>query len=251
MVALSSNAVPLAGGAAGEAAFARALADVCGALAEDIVRNGEGVQHVIRVKVARAPSAASARAIGKAIVNSPLFKCAVAGNDPNVGRLVAAIGKCLGGLPDGAKVDTKAVRLTMGGRTIFADGVFALDGEAEAALVAHLKSAQLWGACGVGRARAKQFDSDSLTPSLPTRSPARPESSPRVSDAATPQRTSGSAGYALRAADVSFATPIQFPPHERCVEVGVDLGVAGGADATVLGADLTHEYVAENADYRS
>jgi glutamate N-acetyltransferase/amino-acid N-acetyltransferase len=53
------------------------------------------------------------------------------------------------------------------------------------------------------------------------------------------------------AADVSYATPVSYPPHERCVEVGVDLGVPGGAAAMVLGSDLTHEYVAENADYRS
>jgi len=38
--------------------------------------------------------------------------------------------------------------------------------------------------------------------------------------------------------------------HERCVEVEIDLG-AGAAEATVIGADLTHEYVSENADYRS
>ncbi|HEY5551306.1 MAG TPA: bifunctional ornithine acetyltransferase/N-acetylglutamate synthase [Opitutaceae bacterium] len=43
---------------------------------------------------------------------------------------------------------------------------------------------------------------------------------------------------------------MDFPRHERCVEIEVDLG-AGGASATVLGADLTHEYVSENADYRS
>lgn len=181
-----------------------------------------GVQHVIRVKVTGAPSAASARAIGKSVVNSPLFKCAVAGNDPNVGRLVAAIGKTLGVLPDGGAVDTRAVQLTMGGRRIFADGVFALDGATEKALVAHLRSAQLWA------------------------------SVPRVSGAAVPTRGASAAdGYALRAEDVSFATPIQFPPHERCVEIGVDLGVRGGAAAEVIGADLTHEYVAENADYRS
>jgi glutamate N-acetyltransferase/amino-acid N-acetyltransferase len=35
------------------------------------------------------------------------------------------------------------------------------------------------------------------------------------------------------------------------VEIEVDFGVAGGASAVVLGADLTHEYVSENADYRS
>ena len=44
--------------------------------------------------------------------------------------------------------------------------------------------------------------------------------------------------------------PSTFPPHERCVEIGVDLG-CGTASATVLGGDLTHEYVSENADYRS
>ena len=50
---------------------------------------------------------------------------------------------------------------------------------------------------------------------------------------------------------MSYATPVSYPPHERCVEVSVDLGVQGGASAMVLGSDLTHEYVAENADYRS
>lgn len=50
---------------------------------------------------------------------------------------------------------------------------------------------------------------------------------------------------------MSFATPIRYPPHERCVEVSVDFGCAGGVETLILGSDLTHEYVAENADYRS
>ena len=75
------------------AEFARALRTVCADLAEDVVRNGEGVRHVIRVSVRRACDPAFARALGKAVVNAPLFKCAVAGNDANVGRLVQAIGK--------------------------------------------------------------------------------------------------------------------------------------------------------------
>ena len=41
-----------------------------------------------------------------------------------------------------------------------------------------------------------------------------------------------------------------YPPHQRYVEVGVKLG-AGDASSTVLGSDLTKEYVAINADYRS
>ena len=47
-----------------------------------------------------------------------------------------------------------------------------------------------------------------------------------------------------------FTPPIDYPPHERCVEIEVDLGT-GKESATVFGADLTHEYVSENADYRS
>ena len=51
--------------------------------------------------------------------------------------------------------------------------------------------------------------------------------------------------------DGVFTPPIDFPPHELCVEVNIDLRRPGGASAVVLGADLTHEYVSENADYRS
>ncbi|MDB6127647.1 MAG: arginine biosynthesis protein ArgJ, partial [Verrucomicrobia bacterium] len=78
------------------AAFEKALTEVCRDLAEDVVRNGEGVRHVLRVQIKNAVSDELARALGKAIVNAPLFKCAVAGNDPNVGRLVQAIGKHVG-----------------------------------------------------------------------------------------------------------------------------------------------------------
>ena len=146
ILALASNAVPLGGG--GLPAFGAALGGVCAALAEDVVRNGEGVAHVIRVRVAGAPSVSTAQRVGKAIVNSPLFKCAVAGNDPNVGRLVAAIGKCVGALPpsEAAALDMQRVSLTMGGVPIFAGGVFSLSPTTEAALVKHLKSAQMWGA---------------------------------------------------------------------------------------------------------
>jgi len=48
-----------------------------------------------------------------------------------------------------------------------------------------------------------------------------------------------------------FSAPVDFPAHGRCVEIEIDLGREGGASAVVFGADLTHEYVSENADYRS
>jgi glutamate N-acetyltransferase/amino-acid N-acetyltransferase len=51
-------------------------------------------------------------------------------------------------------------------------------------------------------------------------------------------------------ADGLFSAPIDFPPHERSVELEIDIG-NGAASASVIGGDLTHEYVSENADYRS
>jgi len=181
------------------AAFRAALETVCRDLAEDVVRNGEGVRHVIRVSVRNAPDYRSARALGKAVVNAPLFKCAVAGNDPNVGRLVQAIGKHAGTQPAGADLSELVIR--MGGVEIFSGGAFRLDRQKESALVAHLRAAELY------------------------------ESAPPKGGV--------------------FSAPVDFPAHERCVEIDIDLGVAGGAAAVVLGADLTHEYVSENADYRS
>jgi hypothetical protein len=78
------------------------------------------------------------------------------------------------------------------------------------------------------------------------------ESRPKIGSSAP--RGAPGAEYFVSASDVSFASPVNYPPHERCVEIEVDLGMASadGAPAagaaTILGSDLTHEYVAENAD---
>ena len=149
VVLTSSNAVPM--GDATAEGFTAALTSVCAALSEDIVRNGEGVQHVMKVTVGGAPTSELARAVGKSIVNSPLFKCAVAGNDPNVGRLVAAIGKCIGNSPTYKGTDVSKASITMGGIPIYAGGQFQLSPDTEKRLVAHLKGAQLWGE-GTGHA---------------------------------------------------------------------------------------------------
>jgi glutamate N-acetyltransferase/amino-acid N-acetyltransferase len=50
--------------------------------------------------------------------------------------------------------------------------------------------------------------------------------------------------------DGVFTAAVDYPPHERCVEIEVEIG-DGSAAAIVIGGDLTHEYVSENADYRS
>jgi glutamate N-acetyltransferase/amino-acid N-acetyltransferase len=43
---------------------------------------------------------------------------------------------------------------------------------------------------------------------------------------------------------------VRFPPHERTVDIAIDLG-RGDGRATILGSDRSHEYISENADYRS
>jgi glutamate N-acetyltransferase/amino-acid N-acetyltransferase len=180
-------------------AFESALSQVCSNLCEDIVRNGEGVHHVVRVDVRGAPTLAFARGVGKAIVSSPLVQCAICGNDPNVGRLLMAIGKFAGTVaPD---LDLSGCSIRMGGQLIFARGALSVNEETERMLIAHLSGAELY---------ASVPPPDGL----------------------------------------SFRPPVRFPPHERAVEISVDLN-AGSASAAVIGTDRSHEYITENADYRS
>uniref|UniRef100_A0A7S0LID0 Arginine biosynthesis bifunctional protein ArgJ, mitochondrial n=1 Tax=Coccolithus braarudii TaxID=221442 RepID=A0A7S0LID0_9EUKA len=193
LVCISSATTPLKASRDQEALaeFEGALRQLCEELSGDVARNGEGTSHVIRVRVSGSPTREIARGVGKAVVNSPLFKTAVAGNDPNVGRLVGAVGSYLGRAAP--ELELGGVSMRLGGRTIFKQGSFDLDSEAEAELSAHLKQALITGEGGV---------------SLP------------------------------------------YPPHERCVEVEVELG-NGDEAITVVGSDLTREYVDINADYRS
>ena len=123
------------------AAFRRALLGVCRRLAEDVVRNGEGVGHVIRACVRGASSEALAAGAGKAVVNSPLVKTAVFGNDPNVGRIVAALGDYFGSLGRGEGFDLGRLRVRLGGTEIFRDGAFCLDLRKENRLAEYLRRA--------------------------------------------------------------------------------------------------------------
>ena len=73
--------------------FAEALRAVCASLAEQVVRDGEGAEHLVRLRVAGAKSVEEARTIARSIANSPLVKTAWAGCDPNWGRILSSIGK--------------------------------------------------------------------------------------------------------------------------------------------------------------
>jgi glutamate N-acetyltransferase/amino-acid N-acetyltransferase len=73
--------------------FQAALLIVCRSLAEQIIADGEGVQHVIRLKIEQARSRKEALQVARTIAHSLLVKTAWAGADPNWGRILAAIGR--------------------------------------------------------------------------------------------------------------------------------------------------------------
>ena len=153
----------------GADAFAAALHDVCRQLALLVVRDGEGAQKLIEVRVSGAESDDSARRIGLAVANSPLVKTAIAGEDANWGRVVMAVGKA------GEPADRDRLSIGFGGVWAAKEGLPLADYD-EAPVAAHLRG--------------------------------------------------------------------------REIEIEIDLGLGEGR-ATVWTCDLTHGYIAINADYRS
>ena len=92
--------------------FETALLEVCRSLAEQIVADGEGVQHVIRLRIEQARNRAEALQIARAIAHSLLVKTAWAGADPNWGRILAAIGR------SGIRIDPKKISVIIGDQTV-------------------------------------------------------------------------------------------------------------------------------------
>ena len=88
--------------------FEKALKIVCLDLAKQIVVDGEGAKKFITVKVINSKTKERAKKIAFAIANSPLVKTAVAGEDPNWGRILMGVGK------SGEKVDQKKLIIKIG-----------------------------------------------------------------------------------------------------------------------------------------
>ncbi|MGK0714575.1 bifunctional glutamate N-acetyltransferase/amino-acid acetyltransferase ArgJ [Leucobacter sp. W1153] len=76
----------------GEAEFAAALAAVCDSLAAQLQADAEGASHDIDIEVRGAASVADAVEVARSVARNNLFKAAIFGNDPNWGRVLAAIG---------------------------------------------------------------------------------------------------------------------------------------------------------------
>jgi glutamate N-acetyltransferase/amino-acid N-acetyltransferase len=92
-------------GAVDEYAFQDALIAGCVRMTEILARDGEGATRLLRVTVRDAKNDAEARKVAKSLVNSPLIKTMVHGADPNVGRILMAIGKCFDCTIDPSKTD--------------------------------------------------------------------------------------------------------------------------------------------------
>jgi glutamate N-acetyltransferase/amino-acid N-acetyltransferase len=103
----------------GYAPLAAAVTGVMDELSRMIIRDGEGATKMVDVVVEGAEDDAAADAIARSIGNSPLFKCALAGADPNWGRIVMAVGKA--GVPfdaDQLAVDIDDVVLARAGTLV-------------------------------------------------------------------------------------------------------------------------------------
>ena len=96
--------------------FEVALKKLCLNLAKQIIVDGEGAKKFITINVINAKSLGSAKNIAFSIANSPLFKTAVAGEDPNWGRIVMGIGK------SGEIVDQKKLKIKIGNFIVAENG---------------------------------------------------------------------------------------------------------------------------------
>jgi len=116
------------------ASFREALLEVCQSLAQQIVSDGEGVQHVIRLSIEGARTKSEAMQIARAIAHSPLVKTAWAGADPNWGRILSSCGN------SGVRIDPRKVDIFIGEQKVCNKGEACVFDEAEAH--AHLSQAR-------------------------------------------------------------------------------------------------------------
>ncbi len=135
--------------------FRAALFDLLRDLAHQVVRDGEGASKFVTIAVSGAVSKRAARRIGLSIANSPLVKTAIAGEDPNWGRIVMAVGKA------GEKADRDRLSIHIGGIEVARAGQ-AAPGYDETPVARHMKGQEisLEVDVGVGRGAATVWTCD-------------------------------------------------------------------------------------------
>jgi glutamate N-acetyltransferase/amino-acid N-acetyltransferase len=136
-------------------AFGAALTDLLDDLAHQLIGDGEGVHHVVAIEVRGARNTRDAEAVARRIAISPLVKTAIAGGDPNWGRILCAAGN------SGAQLRPDRLALAIGGIPVVRAGA-AIAGWNPAAVAAVMKNPEytMTVDLGVGRATARYLACD-------------------------------------------------------------------------------------------
>lgn len=113
----AAGGAKLRAGGAGYRKFVAALEVICAKLALAIVADGEGARRVIEIEVRGAATQSAAERIARTIANSPLVKTALAGGDPNWGRILAAAGR------SGVRFDPAVVDISVAGMMLCRRGI--------------------------------------------------------------------------------------------------------------------------------
>ena len=129
--------------------FETAMAGVMRDLALQVVRDGEGATKLVEVRVTGAASDEDAAKVAFSVANSPLVKTAVAGQDPNWGRIVAAVGK------SGAQADRDRLTIRFG-NILVAENGWRAPSYSEEAGAAYMQNPELVLAIDLGLGRAKR-----------------------------------------------------------------------------------------------
>ena len=137
------------------ARFKAALHEVIHELAMLVVKDGEGATKFVTIKVEGAESDKAAKKIGMSIANSPLVKTAIAGEDANWGRIVAAVGK------SGEAADRDKLTVKIGGFVLAEKGQVAADFD-ETPVAKHMKgqNIDIFVDIGLGRGSATVYTCD-------------------------------------------------------------------------------------------
>lgn len=136
-------------------AWVATLVEVCEDLAVAIPADGEGAEHLITVEVHGCATKADARRIGKTVADSPLVKTAIAGADPNWGRIVSAAGYA------GIDFDPMEVSLLINGALVYEKGTpVPFDEATVSESIRSSRDTQLLLLLGEGQATARFWTTD-------------------------------------------------------------------------------------------
>lgn len=130
--ATGASGVDVSNNADFEAALHKVMLD----LSHQVIRDGEGATKFVEIQVTGAASDADAKRVGLSVANSPLVKTAIAGEDANWGRIVAAVGK------SGAEADRDRLSIRFGDITVAENG-WRAPNYSEADASAYMKNAEL------------------------------------------------------------------------------------------------------------